>query len=80
MVGLLTAATLFIILVVWGPGLIGHPGVAFTVLIGGGYVFAQLFGGVFAAQIGYRRGSRKRDAAWARFLAAREEHGPDGVS
>ncbi|GAB4333563.1 MAG: hypothetical protein Kow0010_20080 [Dehalococcoidia bacterium] len=72
MVGLLLAATLFVVLVVWGPGLLGHPGVAFVVLIGGGYVFAQLFGGIIAAQIGYRRGSRKRDALWAQFLETRE--------
>lgn len=72
MFGLLVAATLFLVLVIWGPGLLGHPGVAFVVLIGGGYVFAQLFGGIIAAQIGYRRGSRKRDALWARFLETRE--------
>ena len=75
MVGLMTAAALFIILIVWGPGLLGHPGVAFTALIGGGYVFAQLFGGVVAAQFGYRSGSRKRDAAWAEFLEKRDGAG-----
>ena len=72
MVGLMTSAALFIILVVWGPGLLGHPGVAFAVLIGGGYIFAQLFGGVVAAQFGYRSGSKKRDAAWAKFLQERD--------
>lgn len=72
MFGLLLAAALFIVLVVWGPGLLGHPGVAFIALIGGGYLFAQLFGAVLAAQVGYRRGSRKRDRAWARFLAERD--------
>jgi hypothetical protein len=75
MVGLLTSAALFIILVVWGPGLLGHPGVAFTVLIGGGYVLAKLFGGVVAAQFGYRAGSRKRDAAWRKYLEERDGPG-----
>lgn len=72
MAGLLTAALLFVSLVVWGPGLLGHPGVAFAVLIGGGYVLAQLFGGVVAAQFGYRAGSKKRDAAWQKYLEERD--------
>ncbi len=72
MAGLLLAALLFVTLVVWGPGLLGHPGVAFTVLIGGGYLFAKLFGGVIAAQFGYRAGSKKRDAAWSEYLQKRD--------
>src|SRR5690606_6235148 len=72
MVGLLTAAGLFLLLVVAGPGILGHPGVAFIVLIGGGYVLAQLFGSLIAAQIGYRSGARKRDEAWTRFLEQRD--------
>lgn len=72
MFGLLLAAALFVSLVVWGPGPLGHPGVAFVALIGGGYVLAQLFGTVLAAQVGYRSGSRKRDRAWAKFLTERD--------
>lgn len=72
MVGLLTAAGLFVALVVWGPGILGHPGVAFAVLIGGGYLLAQLFGALIAAQIGYRSGARKRDAAWEQYLVKRD--------
>ncbi len=75
MVGLLAAAALFIMMVVWGSGLLGHPGVAFTALIGGGYVFAQLLGGVVAAQIGYRAGSKKRDARWTKYLQERDGAG-----
>jgi hypothetical protein len=43
--------------------------VAFAVLIGGGYLLAQFFGTFLGAQIGYRRGARKRDAAWAAWVA-----------
>ena len=69
--GLLLAMALFLLMVVWGPGLLGHPALAFAVLIGGGYIFAQLFGTFLGAQIGYRKGARKRDALWARWL---QEH------
>lgn len=70
--GLLVAMALFLYLVVWGPGLLGHPAVGFAVLIGGGYVLAQLFGPLLAGQVGYRRGARKRDAMWAEHLAKRD--------
>ncbi|MBI2766618.1 MAG: hypothetical protein HYX53_12005 [Chloroflexi bacterium] len=69
--GLIIAAALFLVLVLWGPGLLGHPAVGFAVLIGGGYVLAQLFGTFIGAQIGYRKGARRRDRDWARWLAAR---------
>lgn len=69
--GLLLAMALFLVMVVWGPGLLGHPALAFAVLIGGGYVLAQLFGTFLGAQIGYRKGARKRDALWARYLEQR---------
>ena len=75
LLGLMIAATLFVVLVVWGPGVLGHPGIAFTVLIGGGYLLAQLFGPLVGGQIGYRRGSRKRDALWREFLAERDGPG-----
>ncbi len=68
LLGLLIAAVLFVVLVVWAAGPLGHPGVAFLVLIGGGYLLAQLFGPLIGGQVGYRRGSRKRDRLWARFL------------
>jgi hypothetical protein len=71
-IGLIVATALFLYLVVWAPGLLGHPAVGFTVLIVGGYGLAQLFGPLIAAQIGYRRGARKRDRLWAEFLAARD--------
>lgn len=71
MLGLAIASLLFLVLVVWGPGLLGHPGVAFVVLIGGGYVLAQLLGPVIGGQIGYRRAVRRRDELWAAYLARR---------
>ncbi len=74
MLGLLLAAAAFVGLVVWAPGPLGYP-LAFLVLIGGGYLLAQLFGPLIGAQIGYRRGSRARDRRWAAFLAARGDAG-----
>lgn len=71
-VGLIIASALFLLMVVWGPGLLGHPALAFVVLIGGGYLLAQLFGPLIGGQFGYRSGSRKRDALWEAFLARRD--------
>ena len=71
--GLAVAMALFLAMVLYGPGLIGHPALAFTVLIGGGYLFAQLFGTFIGAQIGYSKGARRRDAAWAEILARRDD-------
>lgn len=70
--GLVIASILFVVLEIWGPGPLGHPATGFLVLIGGGYVLAQLFGPLIGAQFGYRSGSKKRDALWARFLAERD--------
>jgi hypothetical protein len=70
--GLIIASGLFLLMVVWGPGLLGHPALAFVVLIGGGYLLAQLFGPIIAGQFGYRRGSRKRDQLWAAWLQERD--------
>ena len=79
LLGLLIAAALFVALVVWASGPLGHPGVAFLVLIGGGYLLAQLFGPLIGGQVGYCRGSRKRDRLWARFLKERQrEETPAG--
>lgn len=75
MTGLVMAAALFVVLVIWGPGPLGHPAVAFTVLIGGGYLLAQLFGTFIGAQIGYRKAARKRDETWRRYLAGRSRAG-----
>ncbi len=71
MFGLAIASLLFVVLVVWGPGVLGHPGVAFAVLIGGGYLLAQLFGTVIGGQIGYRRAVRRREEMWEAYLARR---------
>jgi len=72
-VGLIVASALFIVLELWGPGLLGNPGVGLVVLILGGYVLAQFFGTLIGAQIGFRNGSKKRDRLWAKYLAARED-------
>jgi len=69
--GLIVAAGLFLWQVIWAPGILGHPALAFMVLILGGYLLAQLFGPILGGQIGYRQGSRKRDALWAAHLAKR---------
>lgn len=73
--GLILASALFLWMVIWGPGILGHPALAFAVLLLGGYVLAQLFGTLIGAQIGYRKGARKRDEAWAAFLAQRDGRG-----
>lgn len=83
--GLIVASVLFIVMIGWAPGFLGHPGVALGVLIGGGYVLAQLFGPLIGGQIGYRKGSRQRDALWAAWLEggkseeAREKSGEPGT-
>ena len=74
-VGLIVASVLFIVMVTWGPGLLGHPALAFAVLIGGGYALAQFFGPLLGGQVGYRRGARKRDAMWAAYLDQRDAPG-----
>ena len=74
-VGLIIASVLFVVMVTSGPGLLGHPALAFAVLIGGGYLLAQLTGPLIGGQFGYRRGARKRDEMWARWLAARDGSG-----
>ncbi len=71
-VGLIIASFLFIVLELWGPGILGHPVTGFAVLILGGYLLAQLCGPLIAGQFGYRNGARKRDTAWARFIAERD--------
>lgn len=81
MIGLLIAAGVFVALVVYGTDLVGNRsialGIAFLALIGGGYLLAQLFGPLICGQVGYLRGSRKRDELWGRFLEerSREEAG-----
>jgi hypothetical protein len=70
--GLTLAASLFIWMVIWGPGILGHPALGFGVLLLGGYVLAQLFGTFMGAQIGYRKGARRRDEGWAAYLARRD--------
>lgn len=70
--GLILASAIFIIMVIWGPGILGHPALAFLELLVGGYFLAQFFGPLLFAQWGYKKGARKRDALWARFLAERD--------
>ena len=72
LLGLMLAAGLFLILVLWGPGFLGHPGFAFLVLIGGGYLLAQLCGPLICGQMGYRKGAAKRDALWTTYLEKTE--------
>jgi hypothetical protein len=69
--GLILAAAVFLWMVVWAPGVLGHPALAFTVLLLGGYVLAQVFGPILGGQVGYRRGSKKRDELWAEVLGRR---------
>lgn len=71
-VGLIIASIAFVWLEVWGPGILGHPATGFAVLIGGGYLLAQLTGPLIGGQYGYRNGARKRDALWAEFLQHRD--------
>ncbi|MGE3073007.1 MAG: hypothetical protein AB7N24_02700 [Dehalococcoidia bacterium] len=70
--GLILASVIFILMVIWGPGLLGHPAVAFAELLLGGYFMAQFFGPLLFAQWGYSKGTRKRDALWAEHLANRD--------
>lgn len=74
--GMIIASLVFIWMVTWAPGFLGHPALAFAELLLGGYFLAQLFGPLLFAQVGYRKGARKRDEAWARFLAARDGTAP----
>ncbi|MEP7215146.1 MAG: zinc ribbon domain-containing protein [Anaerolineaceae bacterium] len=71
-VGLIIASIAFVWLELWGPGILGHPATGFAVLIGGGYLLAQLTGPLIGGQYGYRNGARKRDALWAEFLQQRD--------
>ncbi len=70
--GLILASVIFILMVIWGPGLLGHPALAFAELLLGGYFLAQFFGPFLFAQFGYARGAKKRDALWAGWLAKRD--------
>lgn len=74
--GMILASLIFVWMVGWGPGLLGHPAFAFAELLLGGYFLAQLCGPLICGQFGYRNGARKRDEAWARFLAGREGAAP----
>lgn len=75
-VGLILASAIFIWMVMWAPGFLGHPAVAFGELLLGGYALAQVFGPFIGGQFGYSRGARKRDAAWASFLEKRDAQPP----
>ncbi len=81
MMGLLIAAGVFVALVVYGTDLVGSRpialGIAFLALIGGGYLLAQLFGPLICGQVGYRRGSRRRDELWGQFLEERASGEPE---
>ncbi len=69
--GLLVASALFMWLVLWAPGFLGHPALAFMVLVLGSYPLAIFFGPILFGQVGYRKGARKRDRMWAEHLQAR---------
>ena len=70
--GMILASFIFIWMVIWGPGILGHPALAFAVLLLGGYFLAQLFGPIIFAQTGYRRGAKARDEGWAKWLEQRD--------
>lgn len=72
-VGLIIASILFVVMVLWGPGPLGHPAVAFAVLIGGGYLMARYTGEVIGGRIGYGKAIRKRDELWAAHLTDRSK-------
>lgn len=74
--GLILASIIFLWMVVWAPGILGNPAVAFIELLIGGYFLAQFFGPLLFAQVGYRRGARKRDAMWAKWLEERDGGSP----
>ncbi len=71
-VGLLVASALFLWMVLWAPGFLGHPALALAVLVLGSYPLAQLFGPLIFGQIGYRKGAKKRDRMWAEHMRARD--------
>jgi hypothetical protein len=77
-VGMILASFIFIWMVIWAPGFLGHPALAFAVLLLGGYFLAQFFGPFLFAQTGYRRGAKARDEGWAAWLEQRDR--PDGGS
>ncbi len=70
--GMILASFVFIWMVIWAPGFLGHPALAFAVLLLGGYFLAQFFGPFLFAQTGYRRGATRRDEGWAKWLAERD--------
>lgn len=70
-VGLIVASILFVVMVLWGPGPLGHPAIAFGVLIGGGYLMARYTGEVIGGRIGYPKAIRRRNEMWAAHLAER---------
>lgn len=70
--GLLVTSAIFLWLVIWAPGFLGHPALGLGVLVLGGYPLAVLFGPWIFGQVGYRKGARKRDRMWAEHLRARD--------
>lgn len=71
-VGLIIASILFVVTAVWGWDIRIKIGIAFLVLIGGGYVLAQLLGTWLGGEIGYRKGARRRDEEWGVYLTERD--------
>lgn len=78
--GLIVAAGIFLWQVIWAPSFLSHPAVAFSFLILGGYLLAQVFGPILGGQIGYRSGSRKRDQLWAKHVEQRDGAGEGRAS
>ena len=70
--GLILACIVFIWMVIWAPGFLGQPALAFAVLLLGGYFLAQFLGPIVFAQWGYSRGAKKRDEMWAAWLSQRD--------
>jgi len=75
-IGLVVSSVLFVVLVAWGPGLLGHPGVALTVLVGGGYLLARLLGEVVGGHFGVQRALQVRNRMWLEFVARRDKENP----
>ena len=70
--GLLVCSAIFLWLVIWAPGFLGHPALGLGFLVLASYPLAVFFGPWLFGQVGYRKGARKRDRLWADHLRTRD--------